>query len=257
MSSSKKKYIHLQTEKLKLLFNVQWEAGCFSFLFFSLSLSSTNIFIMKTLEISVKKRTATGKADTKKLRKQEMVPCELYGLKEENLHFYAHRNAFKDLVYTPDVFLVKLNIDGEEHDAIMKAIQFHPVTDAIIHIDFLRISAGTPLKMRIPVRITGKAKGVAEGGILLKRARNLRILALPKHLPDFLEVDITPLKIGDSIKVRDLEYENIELLDSPNSVICSVKTTRMQATSGDEDEEDEEGAGEADEAAAAEAKKEE
>ncbi len=195
---------------------------------------------MKTLEISVKKRTKTGKIETKKLRRQEQVPCELYGFKKENIHFYAHRNAFKDLVYTPAVYLVKLDIDGEIHNAIMQDIQFHPVTDLITHIDFLRIDDETPIAISIPVKIIGKSKGVAEGGVLVKRVRKLKVMALPKHLPDLLEVDITPLKIGNSIKVKDLDYENLQLLDSPNNVICAVKTTRGGVATTDEEEEEEE-----------------
>jgi large subunit ribosomal protein L25 len=197
---------------------------------------------MKTIEISAKLRKETGKAETKKLRKEGMVPCELYGANQENVHFYAHHNAFKNMVYTPLVFIVKLDIDGSKYDAIMKDIQFHPVTDAILHIDFLRVKEGRELKVDVPVHAVGTAVGVTEGGLLFKRARTLKVLGLPKHLPDQLDVNVTELGIGDSINVRDLDYENLTLLDAPNSVVCAVRTTRMQMTVEEEELEAEEAA---------------
>jgi large subunit ribosomal protein L25 len=197
---------------------------------------------MKTIEISAKLREGTGKADTKKLRKEGMVPCELYGANQENVHFYAHHNAFKNMVYTPLVFIVKLDIDGSKYDAIMKDIQFHPVTDAIIHIDFLRVEEGRELKVDVPVNAVGTPVGVTEGGLLFKRARTLKVLGLPKHLPDQLDVNVTELGIGDSVNVRDLDYENLILLDAPNSVVCAVRTTRMQMTVEEEELEAEEAA---------------
>ncbi|HBF89156.1 MAG TPA: 50S ribosomal protein L25 [Bacteroidales bacterium] len=180
---------------------------------------------MKTLELKVKTRTEIGKKSTKQLRKQGNVPCELYGGKD-NLHFYAFENDFLPLVYTPNAYLVKLDIEGKEHHAVLKDLQFHPVSDKLLHIDFLQIFDDKPVTIAVPVKLNGFAKGVKDGGKLNLESKKLNIKALPKHLPDLIELNVDDLGLGKTIKVRDLKYDNFELVDFPNTVIASVKLTR-------------------------------
>jgi large subunit ribosomal protein L25 len=181
---------------------------------------------MKTFQISVQKREKLGKAETKKLRKQDMVPCVLYGGKE-NLHFYAHENAFKKLIYTPEVFIVEITLGGAVHKAILKEIQFHPVSDKLNHIDFIEVFDDKPVETIIPVEITGASIGVKNGGKLRQRIRTLKVKGFIKDLPDKLPVDITNLEIGQVIKVGDLSYANIELTDPSRSMIVSVISSRL------------------------------
>lgn len=181
---------------------------------------------MKTLEIKANKRTGVGKNHSAKLRKEKRVPCVLYGHGEENLHIEALAGDLRHLVFTPHTFFVKLDIEGEVQDAIMQDLQFHPVTDEVLHIDFLRISKDKPVKVQIPVRTLGTAEGVVEGGVLTIITRKLTVKALPEHMPEELEVDISPLQIGDSMKIGELKFENLELLDPRDAVVCTVQTTR-------------------------------
>ena len=204
---------------------------------------------MKTLEISAKLRTEIGKAGSKQLRKSENVPCIIYG-GETNINFYAHRNAFKNLIYTPDAHIVHLDIEGKKVKAVLKDIQFHPVTDAILHIDFIEVPDKKPVIINIPIKVVGDSPGVKAGGKLRIKARNLKVKGLINDIPDFLTVDISELKISQSIKVGDLSYDKIELLDSNTHLILTVATARGLAK--DEIEEGEESAeGEAEGAAAA------
>jgi len=183
---------------------------------------------MKTIEIAVKKRVKTGKTDTRELRKQANVPCVLYGGKDV-LHFYAHKNEFRKLVYTPDALIVHLNIDGEKHEAIMQALQFHPVSDELNHIDFIEVDEKKPVIINIPIVLTGNCIGVKNGGKLREKRRTLKVKGLVKNLPDTLEVDLTKVDVGDVVKVEDLKYPNIELLDTPRSMVVSVLSSRLAA----------------------------
>ena len=153
---------------------------------------------MKTLAISAKSRDKVGKSNTRQLRNQGNVPCVLYG-GEKQVCFFAHENEFRKLVYTPDVFIVELNIDGEVKRAIMQDIQFHPVTDKILHIDFLEIFDDKEVTISIPVTLKGLAIGVRNGGNLLHRRKKIITRGLPSNLPDAIEVNIEELKIGDFI----------------------------------------------------------
>jgi large subunit ribosomal protein L25 len=180
---------------------------------------------MKSISINGTKRAAQTKQETKTLRAEGKVPCVLYGGKEQ-IHFSAPEMSFKGLVYSPEVHTVDLNIDGTNFQAVMKDIQFHSVTDKILHIDFLQLSDDKKVSMEIPVKVSGNAVGVRAGGQLLNKMRKVKISALPKHLPDFIEVKIDKLEIGDSIRVRDIQMEGVDILDSPNNVITAVKTTR-------------------------------
>jgi large subunit ribosomal protein L25 len=180
---------------------------------------------MKILEISAKLRTETGKAGSKQLRKSDNVPCIIYG-GESNINFYAHRNAFKELIYTPDAHIVHLDIEGKKIKAVLKDIQFHPVSDAILHIDFIEVPDSKPIIINIPIKVVGDSPGVKAGGKLRIKSRNLKVKGLLNDIPEFLVVDISQLKIGHSIKVGDLSYDKIELLDSKTHLILTVATTR-------------------------------
>lgn len=183
---------------------------------------------MKTFEISVTKRTETGKRKAKKLREQGNVPCIIYG-GSENIQFYTHENNFKDLIYTHHVHLVKLDIEGKAHQAIIKDIQFHPVTDKLLHIDFIEVSDNKPAVVDIPVDIIGNSIGVRNGGKLRQRRRTLKVKGLVTDMPDVLQIDITDLNIGDSFKVKDINYKNLELLDPKQSLVVGVVSSRLAA----------------------------
>ncbi len=180
---------------------------------------------MKSIELKGVVREATGKKDSKRLRKEERVPCVLYG-GEQNVHFSVLVKDLRDLVYTPNVYLVDLSIDGNTHKAIVKDIQFHAVTDEILHMDFLEIFEDKAVEISIPVTLKGLAVGVKAGGKLQTLNRKLKVKALPKYLPDTLDVDVTKLQLGKSIKVGDVSFENVDILNSSNTVIASVKLTR-------------------------------
>ncbi len=168
------------------------------------------------------------KQSVKALRNNEQVPCVLYG-GAEPVHFSAPLASFKGLVYTPDVFMVKLLVDGKEYLSIMQDIQFHPVTDIIQHVDFLEVQNDKPVTILIPLKFTGASEGVKQGGKLVTKVRKLKVKALPAHLPDYVSIDITGLKIGSNVRVRDLNVEGVTFLDSPANVIVGVQTTRNVA----------------------------
>jgi large subunit ribosomal protein L25 len=180
---------------------------------------------MQTIELKGVKRQELGKKVAKQLRGEEMVPCVIYG-KGEVLHFAAHENEFRNLIYTPNVHQVNLSIDGVSKKAILKDIQYHPVSDAIVHVDFLEISDDKEIVMEIPVKLNGLAEGVKAGGKLQLEMRKLKVKALPLNMPDTLEIDITSLGLGKGIKVGDLNFENIEILNAKNAVVVAVKLTR-------------------------------
>jgi len=183
---------------------------------------------MKTLEIKGSLRQDLGKKHSKDLRKQGIVPCVMYG-GEKNLHFSAHENMFKKLVYTPDVFLVKLDLNGQTYDAVMQDIQFHPVSESIMHIDFVQVFPDKQVIVNLPVRLAGISVGIRAGGKLRQRRRYLKVKGLIKDMPDRLEIDLTDLDIGDSIKIADLSYDNLEVLDPPRAMVVGVVSSRLIA----------------------------
>ncbi len=192
---------------------------------------------MKTVSVSGSLRENVGKKDAKEKRKQGLIPCVMYGGKEQT-HFYTHELAFRDLVYTPESCLLKVEVNGKSYDAILQDVQFHPVTDRIIHADFLEVAPDKPVKIDIPIKLEGDAPGLLQGGILHLLLRKLRVKALPKHLPDYININISDLDIGDSIKVSSLEFENLEFLNPPNSVVVIIKTTRASAIGMEPSEEE-------------------
>ena len=208
---------------------------------------------MKSITINGSKRESVGKRATKALRNAGEVPCVLYG-GDQPVHFSAPELAFSKLVYTPNAHTVVIAFDnGETLNAVMQDIQFHPVTDRILHIDFYQLYEDKPIAMDIPVTLTGNSKGVRNGGVLRRNNRKLRIKALPAELPDFIEIDITDLKIGDKVYVGDLDQEKYNILHTENTVVCQVKTARAAIVDEVEEEEElEEGAEAAAEGAPAE-----
>ncbi|GGD82119.1 50S ribosomal protein L25/general stress protein Ctc [Planktosalinus lacus] len=198
---------------------------------------------MKSITINGSKRESVGKVATKALRNAEKVPCVVYG-GDNPIHFSADEIAFKDLVYTPDVHTVVIALEnGEKVNAVLQDIQFHPVTDRIIHIDFYQIFDDKEITMNIPVKIVGNSRGVKNGGVLRVPKRKLKVKGLPGDLPDFIEADITELKIGSKLYVTQLPIENVMIMHPDNTVVAQVRTSRVAIDDvEDEEDEDEEGA---------------
>ena len=194
---------------------------------------------MKTLAISAKSREKVGKSNTRQLRNQGNVPCVLYG-GEKQVCFYAHENEFRKLVYTPDVFIVELDIDGEVKRCIMQDIQFHPVSDKILHIDFLEVFDDKPITVSIPVILNGLAIGVRNGGNLMFRRRKIITRGLSANLPDAIEIDIENVKIGEFIYIKDISLDGCQFLAPDNAVVVVVKTARGAIEEESEEEENEE-----------------
>jgi large subunit ribosomal protein L25 len=198
---------------------------------------------MKSITINGSQRESVGKKATKALRNAGQVPCVLYG-GDKPVHFSAPELAFSKLVYTPNAHTVVIELEnGGTLNAVLQDIQFHPVTDRILHVDFYQLFEDKEIALNIPVQLVGNSKGVKNGGVLRKNNRKLRIKALPANLPDFIEIDITPLKIGDKVAVGDLPSEDYTFLHSDNTVVCQIKTARTAIlTEEEEEEEGEEGA---------------
>ncbi len=187
---------------------------------------------MKEISLNGTARTAAGKKANKDLRKSGMIPCNLYGeAKGENglpvaQAFAISFNEIRKAVYTPDVLVCNLSIDGAAHIAVIKELQFHPVTEALLHADFYEITETKPLTIGIPVNLTGHAQGVRDGGRLAPAIRKINVTAPYKQIPEKLNVDVTNLRIGKSIKVGELSFEGLEIATNPEVIVCSVKMTR-------------------------------
>ena len=192
---------------------------------------------MKTLAISAKQRENVGKTSTRALRNQGKVPCVLYG-GEKQVAFHAHENDFRKLVYTPDVFIVELDIEGSKVKAIMQDIQFHPVTDKILHIDFLEISDDKEITVSVPVILNGLAIGVRDGGNLMFRRRKIITRGLAANLPNAIEINIEDVKIGQFIYIKDLNVEGCEFLAPDSSVVVGVKMSRGAVETDEEEGEE-------------------
>lgn len=198
---------------------------------------------MKSITINGSKREHVGKVATKALRNAGKVPCVIYG-GENPIHFSAEELAFSKLVYTADAHTVIVSFeDGNKIDAVMQDIQFHPVSDKILHVDFFQLHPGKEISMTIPVRVEGTAPGVRDsGGLLSKNKRKLTVRAIPKNLPDFLLADVSTLKLNDSITVADLSEDTFNILHPDNQVVCQVKMSRASMSIEETEEEEEEGA---------------
>jgi large subunit ribosomal protein L25 len=181
---------------------------------------------MKTIEIKGTFRKELGKKSSKLSRKAGNVLCVIYG-KEKNIHFEAHENSFKNLVYTANAHLVKLIIEDKEYDAVLKDMQFHPVKDNILHADFIEIHEDKPVVINIPIHVSGDSVGVIAGGKLSIKRRTLKVKGFAKDLPEFLPIDITELGIHEGKKVGELSYDKIELLDPKKSMVLTIATSRV------------------------------
>ncbi len=180
---------------------------------------------MKTFDVKGSKRECGGKKAAKQLRRDGLIPCIVYG-GEKEIAFSVPENDFRGLVYTPNVYIVNLTVDGEAMQAVLKDIQFHPISGAILHVDFLQIFNEKPVTIGVPLKIVGNSEGVKAGGKLQIEMRKLNVKGLPANLPDVLEVDITSLGLGHVIKVSDLHYDNLEILNAKSAVVAGVKSTR-------------------------------
>ena len=187
---------------------------------------------MKSIDVKGTARPTTGKKASRDIRKTGAVPCNLYGeAKGENglpvaVSFTATQEELRKLVYTPDIYSVNLNIDGKECKAIMKELQFHPVTDALLHVDFYEITETKPIIMEVPIKLNGLAEGVRAGGKLAASVRKLKVKAPYTAIPEKLNIDVTNLGLGKTIKVGELSFDGLELVTSPSVVVCQVKMTR-------------------------------
>ncbi|GIV36174.1 MAG: 50S ribosomal protein L25 [Cyclobacteriaceae bacterium] len=180
---------------------------------------------MKTVEIVGYKRANLGKSESKRLREEGHVPCVLYGGGQQ-VHFYAPMILFRELVYTNEAHFVHLNIEGDEYQAILQEVQFHPVSEIILHADFLRIEENRKIKMNIPVRLVGRAKGVDKGGLLVRKRASLKVYGYPNDMPDHIDVDVTELDFHHAVKVGDMNVPGLEFLDPKQSAIAAVEVPR-------------------------------
>jgi large subunit ribosomal protein L25 len=180
---------------------------------------------MKTVEIIGFKRANLGKSSSKESRDNGHVPAVMYGGKEQ-VHFEVPTILFKDIVYTPNAHLVDLNIEGSKHLCILQEVQFHPVNDMIIHADFMEVSDKKPVKMEVPLRLIGTAEGVLAGGKLVQKLRKIKVRALPKDLPDFVELEVSGLALGKSIRVGDIKSGSFDILNSKSVTVATIEIPR-------------------------------
>lgn len=186
---------------------------------------------MKEINLTGQLRSDLGKKASKSLRKEGLIPCNMYGIattdgKPSAFSFTVPMTELRKLIYTPHIYLVNLTVDGKLHTAILKEIQFHPVTDAVLHVDFLEVNEEKPITIGLPVKLVGLAQGIRDGGRMSLSLRKLNVKAPYKSLPEHLDVDVTALTIGKSIKVGQLTYEGLELVTGKDVVVCSIKMTR-------------------------------
>ncbi len=183
---------------------------------------------MKSIAIKGNTRTEIGKKASRDQRISELIPCILYGGKE-NVSFTSHRNNFNGLIFTPNSYIVELDIDGKTYRAVMQDLQYDTLSNAVSHIDFMEVAEGKPVVVMIPISTKGNSKGVLAGGKLKISKRHLKIRALTQHLPDVLDIDISELEIGSHIRIKDLAHDNIEFVESGNTTIISVLMARAVA----------------------------
>ncbi|MDR1169966.1 MAG: 50S ribosomal protein L25/general stress protein Ctc [Prevotellaceae bacterium] len=181
---------------------------------------------MKKIELEGTVRAGLGKKETKKSRNEKQIPCVLYGNGIENVHFTASVSSLKSIVYTPEAFLIDLKVSDKNYFAVLRAIQFHPLTDEILHIDFFNVDESKPVAIDLPVVMEGNSEGIKQGGKLQILVRKLKVSALVNDLPENLVVDITNLGLGKTVFVKDLSYPNITILTPSSSTVCRVKATR-------------------------------
>lgn len=191
---------------------------------------------MKTIAIKGNLRENLGGSTAKQLRREGQVPCVIYG-GDENVHFYTSEKSFKDLLYTPEVYNAEVAVDGKKYSCVIRQTQYHPVTDMVEHVDFFELIPGKEVTIRVPVALTGNARGVRNGGRLKVNLRRLRVKATPGNLPGQIEIDITNLKIGDTIRVEDVPVDGFVIDHEPGRAICLIQTARNVVEVEDADEE--------------------
>lgn len=197
---------------------------------------------MKSITIKGSERESVGKVSTKALRNAGMVPCVLYG-GQNPVHFSAEEKAFSKLVYTPEAHTVVIELEGgKKMEGILQDIQFHPVSDKILHVDFYQLDAAKEITMEVPVKITGTSPGVLLGGVLRLNQRKLKVRALPANLPDFVEANISELEMGNKLYVTKLETKNFKILHPDNTVVCQVRISRAAMKAAQEAAKAEKGA---------------
>ena len=197
---------------------------------------------MRSVDVVGYERKEVGTKYSKLLRAEGNVPCVLYGA-DDHVHFHAPMYLFKDLLYTPKAAFVNLNIDGKKVEAIIQDAQFHPVSEMMLHVDFLKLERGTLISMDIPVRTEGRADGEEAGGVLYVKNKTLRVKALPKNMPEEIVIDITPIQLGKALQVKDIESKDFEILTNPqvSVVVVNIPRTLRSSLGDDEGEAVEEG----------------
>lgn len=207
---------------------------------------------MESIAIDVQKRDDLGQKAAKALRRNGQVPCVLYG-DGENVHFSAPELSFRSIVYTPDFHTVEINLDGQSHKAVLKDIQFHPVTDRLVHLDFLSLVPGKTIIVDLPLKFVGLSEGVRAGGKMMPQIRKIRVKGKPEDLIDVVEVDVTNLELGKTIKVGEISLENLEIMNNPGIPMVGVEIPRaLKSEQASEVADDAAGEGEGEEGEAAE-----
>jgi len=180
---------------------------------------------MKTVSMSGSPRANVGKKDAKALRNAGLVPCVIYGGKEQ-IHFSTPETSFKQIVFTPDVCFIEVDLNGKKYLTVLQDIQYHKVSDSILHADLFELHDDKPITLPVPVVYKGSSPGVLQGGKLVKSVRKIKVNALPKNMPETLTIDLSTLEIGDMVKVAAIEANNFTIVDNPGTTVCMVKTTR-------------------------------
>lgn len=180
---------------------------------------------MESISITGSVRKSLGKADAKVLRREGLVPCIIYG-GEENIHFQVDERAFNKLINTPNAYIVNVDLNGKTYASIIKDVQFHPLTDRVIHVDFQLLLANRPVKLSLPVRTEGVSPGVLNGGKLQQVLRRAKVSGVPAELPDFITINIGKMKIGHSVKVKDVKIPGVTFLENENQILVSIKAKR-------------------------------
>lgn len=191
---------------------------------------------MKAIAIKGLVRENLGKKDSKSLRNEGMVPCVIYGANDP-VHFVVDERAFKQIVYTPNVYIINIDVNGTSYTTVLKDIQFHPVNERVLHADFFAPKEGQEVTLKLPIVLNGNAIGVLNGGKLRMPQRRLTVKGLLNNMPDAVEVEISKLRIGQGIRVSEMNIENIEFLDAPNNYVVFIKTARGAVDTGSEEEE--------------------
>ncbi len=199
---------------------------------------------MKKVSLSGSLRKNVGKKDAKELRRNNRIPAVMYGGKEQ-IHFSIDEKAFEKSLHSPESFIYEIDIDGTQYHGVIYEKQFHPVTDRPLHVDFRQVNDGVVVRAEIPFRLTGTAVGVTEGGFIYKKTRKLIIEGLVEKMPEYIDIDVTEMKIGDSVHIRDIKLDGMKILSQESVLVITVKAPKAAVVLDVEDEDEEEGEEEA------------